>query len=241
MPAFNAAPYLRTSVQSVTQQTYQSWELLVADDASQDDTLRIALELSCLDHRIKVVPLPRNGGVALARNAAIERATGEYLAFLDSDDQWLPEKLQVQTEYMKSTGAAFSFTSYRRVRGEGVVGPAVAIPDMVDYESLLKGNVIGCLTVMIDRCQIAPFKMPKIGHEDYATWLSILRSGHKAWGLQRDLARYRVSPGSVSGNKGRSATWTWRIYRELEHLSLAESAVCFINYSVHGLRKHFGG
>jgi teichuronic acid biosynthesis glycosyltransferase TuaG len=157
-------------------------------------------------------------------------ARGQYLAFLDSDDLWLPSKLSAQTEFMQRHGVGFCFTRYRRLKPGGQLGAAVRIPDQLRYHDLLKGNVIGCLTVMIDRNKVPAFTMHSIGHEDYLAWLQILKNGITAWGLQEDLARYRVSAESTSGNKQRSALWTWQILRRYEGLTLHKSMICFLRY-----------
>lgn len=240
MPAYNAENVLAEAIDSVLAQSFTTWELLLIDDGSTDDTLSLARECAARDPRIRVIQLTQNGGVAKARNAGIQAAKGQYLAFLDSDDLWMPEKLRTQTEFMRRNGAEFSFSRYRRFRtGEGA-GKEVRIPDKLSYEDLLKGNFIGCLTVMIDRSYIPSLTMPTAGHEDYITWLQILREGHTAWGIQADLARYRFSSLSVSGAKPRSALWTWRIYRKIERLSFIKAAWCFFLYSLRGVASRLG-
>jgi teichuronic acid biosynthesis glycosyltransferase TuaG len=239
MPAYNSEGVLAESVASVQAQTYRDWELVLVDDASRDATLSLAQQLAEADARIRVIALKRNSGVANARNVAMEAARGRYLAFLDSDDLWLPEKLEVQMDFMRRHNAEFSFARYRGFDAAGKLGRAEPVPDSVGYERLLRGNVIGCLTVLIDREKVAPFRMRAIGHEDYAAWLEIMSRGHMAWGIQYDLARYRKSANSVSGNKGRSAAWTWNIYREVENLPFSKAAWCFAQYSLKAAYKHF--
>lgn len=239
MPAYNSGHLLKEAAASVIRQTYPHWELIVVDDASDDDTLQIAEALAREDSRIRVIPLPSNAGVANARNCAMPAARGQYLAFLDSDDLWLPDKLKMQTEFMQHNEIAFSFTQYRRIKPNGHTGAVVQIPDKVGYQEMLKRNVIGCLTVMLDRNRIPPFSMAPVKHEDYVTWLQILKLGYTAWGLQEDLARYRISSTSVSGDKRRSALWTWKIYREIEGMSLAKALWCFTNYTIRSLHSRF--
>ncbi|HEY4011413.1 MAG TPA: glycosyltransferase family 2 protein [Acidobacteriaceae bacterium] len=235
MPAHNSERTLAESVRSVLAQTYPDWELVFVDDASTDGTLTLARELAREEPRIRVLSLEQNVGVAEARNRGIEAGTGQYLAFLDSDDLWLPDKLEVQVEFMRSTGAAFSFAQYRRIGVDGALGNPVPIPATVNYEQLLRGNSIGCLTVLIDRNQVLDISMPKIRHEDYVTWLRILKQGHIAHGIQKDLARYRVTSASVSSDKRRSAGWTWNIYRRVEGLSVLKSAWCFLHYTIRAI------
>lgn len=235
MPAYNCQAFLKDSVSSVVAQTYRSWELIIVDDASKDETQLVAQELAAADNRIRVLRLEKNGGVANARNRGLDAARGRFIAFLDSDDLWLPEKLKTQIEFMKSSGAAFTFTQYRRFSNSGALSKPIAVRPKVSYRQLLKGNVIGCLTVIIDRAKIPDPSMPYIRHEDYVTWLRILRSGNVANGIPCDLARYRVASGSVSGDKKRAASWTWNIYRNVEGLSLARSSWYFLNYFLHAI------
>lgn len=237
MPAHNSGKVLADAVESVIAQTFEKWELLIVDDASTDGTLGIARRFADSDSRIRVIQLKEKAGVAAARNAAIAAAKGRYLAFLDSDDLWLPRKLEEQLAFMARTRAAFSFTQYRRFTAEGVLLRPVEIRERVVYKDLLKGNMIGCLTVVIDLTAVPAFTMPDVGHEDFATWLAILKRGHVARGLKRDLARYRISETSISAYKTRSATWTWSIYRRLENLSLAKALWYFAHYSMQALRK----
>jgi teichuronic acid biosynthesis glycosyltransferase TuaG len=235
MPAHNSQGSLSESVQSVLAQAYKDWELIIVDDASRDETLALARQFASDDPRIRVLPLDQNVGVAEARNRGINAALGQYLAFLDSDDLWLPDKLQTQIDFMRSSGAGFSFAQYRRIARDGSLSNPVKVPRTVSYESLLRGNSIGCLTVAIDRYQIPEISMPKIKHEDYVTWLKILKRGHVAYGIPKDLARYRVGSSSVSSDKRRSASWTWNIYRRVEGLSLIKSAWCFLHYTARAI------
>jgi teichuronic acid biosynthesis glycosyltransferase TuaG len=235
MPAHNSEGSLRESVQSVVSQIYKEWELIIIDDASRDDTLALANQFASGDPRIRVLPLEQNVGVAEARNRGIGAARGQYLAFLDSDDLWLPDKLHTQIGFMRSSGAGFSFAQYRRIGLDGSLSNPVRVPRTVNYEGLLRGNSIGCLTVAIDRYQIPEISMPKIKHEDYVTWLKILKRGHIAYGIPQDLARYRVASSSVSSDKRRSAGWTWNIYRRVEGLSVIKSAWCFLHYTARAI------
>ena len=241
MPAYNKQDVIAESVRSVIAQTFPHWELLVVDDASTDGTLSVANRLAEDDSRIRVVALKENGGIANARNVGMAAAQGQYLAFLDSDDLWLPKKLQVQMEFICRHGASFTFTRYRRFGPNGSLGPPVKIPEKVNYERLLRGNAIGCLTVMLDRAKIPIFSMPNVRHEDYVSWLHILKQGYTAWGVQEDLARYRISSTSVSADKKRSAAWTWAIYRHIENLSFIKALWCFINYAIHAITTRLTG
>lgn len=238
MPAYNSRSTIRESIQSVIGQTFTDWELLIIDDCSPESMKDIAESFH--DKRIRYIHLLKNSGVAVARNTGITQAKGRYIAFLDSDDLWLPEKLAKQIQFMERNHYAFTYTWYRQF----VTDPSQSIrlvktKASVDYRSLLHGNDIGCLTVMIDRQQIPHIEMPGSYHEDYITWLNILKEGIKAYSLPQDLARYRVSKQSLSGDKKKSLTWTWKVYRESQDLSLLEASWYMACYIVGGIKKHY--
>jgi len=240
MPAYNAEKYIAESIDSVLNQHYSSWELLIIDDCSKDATSQIIKRYSIRDNRIKSIVLPYNVGVAGARNAGIDKAKGRYLAFLDSDDLWLPQKLAVQIEFMQKNNIAFSYTQYRQFNGEKKnSGSIIKVEKMVEYRALLKGNTIGCLTVVIDRKYISEFRMPLCRHEDYVTWLNILKQGYVAYGLNEDLARYRKSISSLSGNKFKSIWWTWMVYTKTQNLSKNNALKYLLFYIVKGIKKYF--
>jgi teichuronic acid biosynthesis glycosyltransferase TuaG len=241
MPAYNSEQWLANAIESVVAQVFRAWELLIVADTSRDRTLEIARRRAADDPRIRVIHVERHGGRAHARNLGMNAARGRFLAFLDSDDRWMPEKLGEQTEFMNRYDIGFSFTGYRHFRADGYLGPVVRVPQKIDYQALLKGNVIGNLTVMIDRekIRIPDFRERITEHEDYRAWLDILRRGEIAFGLQRDLARYRVSHEQSSANKSHQAACVWKLYREVERLPLPKAAWCFAHYSCKGFSKHY--
>lgn len=238
MPAYNAEKYIKEAIQSVIGQTYEKWELIIVDDASTDGTVAIVQECAAKDNRINLICISKNGGVANARNVAIKIAKGRFLAFLDSDDLWLPEKLERQLEFMREKNYAFSFHGYRHFSEKGVCNKQVIIPDVLCYDDALCGNYIGCLTVCLDRTKLKPFTMPKARHEDYITWLNILKdNGICAYGLQEDLARYRIgNGGTVSGNKVKSAWWTWLVIRG-QGIGFWKACWCMVGYVKKNLAK----
>ena len=239
MPVYNDTVYIRDAVQSVLRQTYPSWELWIVDDASTMD-VRSAVADLLTDERIHFLRLSENRTAAGARNAGIRAARGRYLAFLDSDDLWLPKKLEKQIRFMEEKAAAVSFTSYRRFQGEVKnVGRVVEALPYVDYARLLRGNPIGCLTVMADQWRCPEIEMPLMRHEDYITWLAIAKQGIGIYGLAEDLARYRVGENSLSGNKLKSLWWTWKVYRKSQQLPFFRSLLCLGYYIVHGISKRW--
>ncbi|SAI51808.1 glycosyl transferase family protein [Bordetella ansorpii] len=234
MPAYNSAATLADSIDSVLAQTHGNFELIVVDDCSRDETPRILAEYCRRDARIVAIRQPQNGGVALARNAAIEAARGRYLAFLDSDDLWLPRKLEVQARYF-AEGHAVLHASYIRF-GHGRE-QVVQARSTATFRDLLHGNFIGNLTGAYDVEKVGKIYQDRIAHEDYKMWLDVLRAAGSITGIPEVLGRYRVAAQSLSGNKLKSAIWTWRLYRRHLHLGVFEAATCFVSYAWRATRK----
>lgn len=238
-PAYNAARFLRETVASVQQQTCRDWEMIIVDDCSRDDTAVVIEELARKESRLRFVRQRVNSGPAAARNAALSAASGRFIAFLDSDDLWLPEKLQRQLGFMREVDAAFSFTRYRRISDDGsFCGSVVEVPPRLDYAALLKNTAIATSTVIVDRQRTGPFAMTQTYYDDYVLWLELAKRGHVAHGLQQDLMRYRVVGKSVSRNKLRSARWVWHTYRNVQGLNWAKAVWCFMNYTFNALKKY---
>jgi teichuronic acid biosynthesis glycosyltransferase TuaG len=239
IPAYNAEGVIADALDSIAHQDYDGLEVIVADDCSSDATVDVVQQRSSADNRIRLVRQSVNAGPSHARQAALDHATGRYIAFLDSDDFWLPQKLSRQLAFMAHERAALSYTEYRRVSADGArVGKQIRVPAHLDYGDLLCNTAIATSTVIVDREKTGPFAMSHTYYDDYALWLSLLRRGHRAHGLKQDLMRYRVSANSWSRNKVNSARWVWRTYRDVERLSFARSAWCFANYACRGALKY---
>lgn len=238
MPSWNVEGFIGETIASVREQTLGDWELLIADDCSTDQTPALIEELSAADRRIKLIRQAKNGGPALARQAAIHHASGRFLAFLDSDDLWLPTKLEKQISFAQERRAALSYTGFRRINEDGTeTGRLIEVPGQLNYEQLLKNTSIATLTAIIDRDVSGPVAMKDEPYDDFCLWLSVLGSGHLAHGLNEDLARYRVRSSSVSSRRLRSAGWVWHIYRNVEHLSFPKSAWCFSHWAARAWLK----
>lgn len=238
MPTYNNAMVICDSIKSVQEQIYSDWELIIIDDCSIDNTESIIREID--DSQIRYFKMNKNQGVAKARNKGIQEARGRYLAFLDSDDLWLQGKLLLQIQFMKKYHYAFSYTWYRQFREEAnSPGRLIRTKKSVGYKDLLLGNDIGCLTVLLDRLKISKIEMPNDYHEDYITWLNIMKTGITAYSLPIDLARYRISKKSLSSNKKRSFLGTWNVYRKNQQLSMLKSFYCIVNYVISGIKKHY--
>ncbi|MEO3431185.1 glycosyltransferase family 2 protein [Pelagibius sp. CAU 1746] len=236
--AYNAEDFIAQTIASVRAQSLAEWEMLVADDCSDDATAEIVAAAAAEDPRIRLIRLERNGGVARARNAALERARGRYIAFLDSDDLWLPEKLARQIAFMKAHRAAVSYTAFRRINEDGsVLGRLVRVPARLTYRELLKNTAIATLTGMVDTAKTGPIRMTEARRDDFILWLSILKRGFTAYGLQEDLARYRVVSGSLSSKPKRSAAWTWSVYRRVEKLNPLHALWCMAHYATRAVLK----
>jgi teichuronic acid biosynthesis glycosyltransferase TuaG len=237
-PSWNVAMLIGETIASVQAQTMTDWELLIADDCSTDQTAAIVESHAALDPRVKLIRQPRNGGPALARQAAIDRAQGRFIAFLDSDDLWLPAKLERQIAFARAKRAALSYTAFRRINETGsVTGRLIEVPAFLNYEQLLKNTSIATLTALVDRDIAGNIAMKNEPYDDFCLWLSILKRGHVAHGLNEDLARYRVRRSSVSSHPLRSAGWVWHIYRNVEQLSPVKSARCFAHWGARACLK----
>jgi len=237
-PCWNVERFIGQTIESVLSQTFANWELLIVDDGSTDRTAAIVNDYATADPRIILIRQPQNRGSALSRQSAIDRAKGRYLAFLDGDDIWLPNKLERQLAFMRETGAALTYTAFRRIdEADTIVGRLVEPPPSLNYRQLLKNTAIPTLTALVDRDLVGNVAMTVWPRDDFCLWLSILRRGLVAYGLNEDLARYRVRRHSLSSNVLRSARGVWSIYRHIEKLSLARSAWYFAHFGTRAYLK----
>lgn len=238
-PLYNSSYYMRETIESVISQTFESWELLLIDDCSSDDSAAIAEMFSARDSRIKVIKLSQNSGAAVARNRGIEMARGRFIAFLDSDDLWLPDKLDTQISFMKSNGVSLSYSSYLKCNSLGEVVGLSEIPNEVVYSDLLKVCSIGCLTAIYDTQTVGKVYMPLIRkRQDLGLWLKILKLVESAKGIDTPLAIYRIREGSISSNKLSAARYTWRLYRDVEALRFIPALYYFIHYAFNGVFRN---
>lgn len=242
MPAYNASRTIAQSIDSVISQSFQGWELLIVDDYSTDDCFKIVLPYLESDVRIKLLQSPINVGVGRARNIGLDSALGDFIAFLDSDDLWLPSKLEKQLTFMLDNNYAFTYTPYRKFSlNPNFCGNLISPPACYTYNNLLGNTGIACLTVIINRKLTGPFHFYDVGHEDFALWLHLLKRGFVAHLLNKDLARYRVLGNSLSSNKVRSVFWVWNIYRNIEKLPLPKSCLLLTSYLFHAFIKRLLG
>ena len=238
-PVYNAERFLSETIKSVKEQTYKNWELLLVDDCSKDNSAKIIKEFNRTDDRIKYIKLEKNSGASISRNTGIRNAKGRFIAFVDSDDLWEPEKLEIQISYMLEKNLGFTFTSYRYMKENGVKTNKVAkAPFKINYNGLLKNTIIGCSTVVIDREIIGEFEMPLVKRgQDTATWLQILRNEKYAYGIQKDLVNYRLVGDSLSSNKIKALKRTWNTYRNVEKLNIFKCSYVFCFYVYNAIKK----
>lgn len=224
VPVYNAGAYIRETISMVAAQTYESWELLLVDDGSEDDSReKIRESMENGDVRIRLIEKQKNEGAARARNAGIEASKGRYVAFLDADDLWMPDKLEKELAFMKEKQAAFVFTAYEFGDEDAKrTGKVVNVPPSLTYFKALSRTVIFTTTVMLDteRTGRELIRMPEVKSEDTATWWKILKNGFTAYGLNEVLAVYRRPARSLSSNKLEAIRRIWNLYRKQEKLSL---------------------
>lgn len=240
MPAYNAGPYIEIAVRSVMEQTFADWELIVVDDCSDDSTAEIVKRLAAEDERIVFLRNETNMGVAKTRNRGLELAKGSYVALLDSDDIWRPEKLEKQVALAKETGADIIYCSYAIVDANGDKKcDDFIVPAATDFDASLIRTVISCSTALLSRKVVDTYRFEDgFRHEDMVLWMQILKAGYKARGVTEVLADYRVMDGTRASNKLKSAANRWRIYHDFLGFSPSKSTMLLLQYSVLGLKKY---
>lgn len=240
MPAFNSEKYIQQAIDSVRRQTLNEWELIIVDDCSTDLTYDIACKIAQEETRIKIIQNVTNCGAAASRNIGFLQCSGKYIALLDSDDLWEPEKLKKQVECAEISGADIVYCSYAIVDEQGKrKSPDFIVPDNTDFHSMLKSSVISCSTALLSKEVTRNHQFPAgMYHEDLAYWLLLLKNGATAAGIPEVLAAYRITPGSRASNKIKSAVNRWKIFRKFFHLPLWESISLLIQYAYLGLLKY---
>lgn len=239
VPVYNAEKFIKDTIQTVKNQTYQNWELILVDDFSTDNSVDIINKN--IEERIKLVKLEKNSGAAICRNKGVEKAKGRYIAFLDSDDLWRKEKLEKQLEFMREKKCSFSFSGYEFANSEGKPnGKIVNVPSKINYKQALKNTTIWTSTVMFDISMLSKevIEMPNIRRgQDTATWWKILKTGVEAYGLNENLSIYRRSNGTLSSNKLQALKRTWNLYRNVEKLNIFSSLYNFCFYCFNAIKR----
>lgn len=241
MPLFNNQKYVSESIESVLNQTFTNFEIIVIDDCSSDNSVEIIEKLANKDRRIKLLSLDTNSGAAIARNRGLIESKGRFIAFLDADDLWKTNKLEEQLKFMKKNNYTFSCTSYDVIDSSGMsLNKEIYMKSELDYTGFLTNNLLQTVGIMIDSrfIQKSLIKMPNLRRrQDAATWLQILKAGHKCYGMKEVLASYRRVPGSLSSNKIKAVSGVWFLYRKVENLPLIYSSYIFTRYAILAIWK----
>ncbi|AXG68990.1 putative teichuronic acid biosynthesis glycosyltransferase TuaG [Kordia sp. SMS9] len=236
-PTYNTEEFIADTIDSVRAQSYTNWELILVDDASSDRTVAILNEYAAIDERIKVQVLKTNAGAAIARNTAIEKASGTYIAFLDADDLWKPEKLTKQIAFMQEKDISVCFSSYELMNEAGIsLGKMIKALPKVDYNKMLKSNYIGNLTGIYNASTLGKVYMPNIRkRQDWALWLALVKKVEFAYSLEEPLARYRLRENSISSNKLNLLKYNYTIYRKALNFGAFKSSLYLLRFLI----EHF--
>lgn len=239
MPVYNAEKYVALAIDSVLAQSYSDWELLIIDDCSTDSSAAIINKYVEKYQRIRLFHTKKaSGSPTMPRNMGVKMAKGRYIAFLDSDDIWLPNKLEEQLPFFDNPDTAVVFSNYEKITEIGLRSNRVVYaPQKVDYKRLLRGNVIGNVTGVYDTNKVGKIFFQSVHHEDYVLWLSILKKGYIACNTNTVTALYRLRRQSVSSNKLKTLGWQWHIYINVEHINHFKAAYLFICYACKAFQK----
>ena len=241
MPAYNSEKTISEAVTSVLRQTFDDLELLIVNDCSSDGTDEIIRSFAKEDPRIVIIENEKNSGVSYSRNVAIARADGEWIAFLDSDDVWREDKLESQLRLMSEhPGSSICYTASAFMDSRGNPYQYVmAAEEKIEYSTLLRKNLLSCSSVMIRASVMKDIKMPSDRmHEDYYTWLTVLRDGGYACGINEPMLTYRLSENSKSSGRVKSAKMLYRTYRAVGYNAIV-SGMLVSRYFWHSVTKRY--
>ena len=232
MPAFNAANFIAESISSVRNQSYRNWELLVIEDGSHDKTSDIVKAFQAKDSRIKLQRLPANQGAGFARNIGIKASQGDYIAFLDSDDLWKQNKLEVQVNYMIKNKISVCYSSYELLDEDGVPKKQkIQALKKLTFKKLLKANYVGNLTGIYSVKDLGKIYCPLIRkRQDWGLWLLALQKSGFAIGIQEPLAFYRIRKNSISSNKIEMLQYNFLVYKEVLGFSYLKSSYYLLSF-----------
>ena len=239
-PAYNSAKFIAETIQSVQNQTYENWEMLIVDDGSSDATEAIVQSFLDKDKRIKFYKLALNSGPAVARNTAIEKASGDFMTFIDADDIWFPTFIENSIKTIQETKIPFVFSSYKRSNEHmEFVYSDFIVPQKVSYSDILKSNSISCLTAFVDVKTLGKKYMPLIRkRQDMGLWLNYLKVIPFAYGIQETQAIYRIRQNSLSRKKSDLVKYQWQFYREVEKLHIFQASYYMMHWMYRGFMKY---
>jgi teichuronic acid biosynthesis glycosyltransferase TuaG len=238
-PCYNSNDFISETIDSVINQTYKNWELIIIDDCSTDNSVEIVQKYLEKDSRIKLFVNNKNSGAAVSRNFGLLKSSGRFISFLDSDDLWEPQKLETQINFMLDNDCPISFTKYRLIDEKGdLLNKTIKVVKEIDYYGYLKNTIIGMSTSMIDLTKIESFEFKNIRtRQDTYLWITLLKRGLIAHGLNITLVSYRVRNDSISANKYRAAKQVWKLYYNFEKLGLIKSTYYFVYYIYNAIKK----
>lgn len=239
-PSYNCSSFVAETIESIIAQTFKSWELLITDDCSTDNSTKIISKYCEQDSRIKLFVLTKNSGAGAARNNSIKEAKGRYIAFCDSDDVWLPEKLEKQLLLMKEKNAAFVYGAYYECNEDLKREKIVNVPKELSFSEEKHVNQVGTATAIYDSQKVDKQYMPLIRKsQDWALWLKVLKICNIGYGLQEPCADYRVRPNSNSSNKRRMIKFHAAVYEDIFHYPhwFAMLYTLFVNIPSHILKR----
>lgn len=240
-PIYNCEKFIEETIKCVQNQTYTNWELLAVDDCSPDNSSDIIKKYAKKDKRIKYIKLKENSGAAIARNKALEESKGRFIAYLDADDLWKPEKLEKQVNFMLDNNYAFTCTDYEKIDENGnSLNKIIRIPKKVNYNLFLRNTIIQTVGVMVDTKITGKdiIVMPNIRRrQDAATWCQLLKNGFDCYEVPENLSYYRVVSNSLSSNKFKAVKMNWYWYRKIEKLPLWKTCYCFVGYAFNAVKK----
>ena len=240
IPVYNASKYLERTLQAIFSQTYKNLEIVIVDDRSKDNSAEIVAKYRSEHPEIVYHLQEQNMGAAVARNTALEMAKGRYVAFLDSDDVWLSEKIERQLDLMKEKDAAFSYTAIEMIdEDDNLIKSKLKVKEQINYRFLLHNTMIATSSVVVDRAKLGDFRMPlRRSGQDYATWLQLLRDGTIAYGINEVFVRYRRSGNSLSSNKFKSVKQVWEIQTKDEKINKFAAFFHVICFTFNALKKY---
>jgi len=232
IPTYNTEKFIGATLQSVQNQTYQNWEMILVDDASTDQTVKIIQEFGDTDERIKLSVLPKNSGNGYARNVALEKATGKYIAYLDADDLWFPTKLEKQIQFLKTNNLPFTFSFYDCIDEDGnSLHRRVQAPLNLTYKQLFFCNYVGNLTAIYDADYFGKVVITATQkRQDWRLWLTILKQIKETKPVPEPLAFYRIRKDSISSSKVKLIKHNFQVYRDFHGYNLIFSIVLMIRF-----------
>lgn len=229
MPSYNSSEYISQAIESIINQSYTKWELLITDDCSTDDTRKIIEQYVARDHRIKLFAMDENSGAGAARNISIKEAKGRYIAFCDSDDCWKPEKLEVQLKFMADNKAEICFSSYLKFDQNNNPNGIIVAPSRVTYRDMIKNDYIGFSTCIYDTSRIGKYYMPILRkRQDWAFLLLLMKECPLAYGIKNPLACYRIRKSSLSRNKIKLVRYNVAVYKQVIGYSTLRAWATFL-------------